>query len=119
MIATSSSTIMKSEARFRSASQTALLTSSRFVSSDSALYCATTALTTSEPIDGKTLSSQSRPKFCNVIMYSQQQLCRVVEGTYNLCRTMALQLLPQETRAMWCAKLSRSNLQGTVFDSAP
>ena len=63
-MATSSSTMLKSVARCRSASHTALLTSSRFVSSDSALYCATTALTTSEPMDGSTRSSQSRPRFC-------------------------------------------------------
>ena len=63
-MATSSSTMWKSSARDRSASHTAFDTSSRLVSSDSALYCATTALTTSEPMEGSTRSSQSSPKFC-------------------------------------------------------
>lgn len=45
-------------------SLTALDTLSRCVSSCSALYCATVALTTSFPMDGSTRSSQSRPRLC-------------------------------------------------------
>lgn len=80
-MATSSRTMEKSVARCRSASHTAWLTSSRFVSSDSALYCATTALTTSLPMDGSTRSSQSVPRFCTAAL----AVCFIFAGG-GMCR---------------------------------
>ena len=57
VIETSSSRMWNSVARFVSSSRTSRETASRFVMSCSALYCATTALSTSLPIDGSTRSS--------------------------------------------------------------
>jgi len=57
VMATSSSSMWKSRARFVSVSRTVLDTKARCVMSCSALYCATTALSTSLPIEGRTRSS--------------------------------------------------------------
>ena len=60
-MAMSSTRMLNSLARAVIAARTALLTASRCVSSCSALYCATTDLRTSLPMDGRTRSSQSGP----------------------------------------------------------
>lgn len=62
-MATSSMRMLNSCARLVSSLRTAADTLSRCVSSCSALYCATTAFSTSLPMDGSTRSSQSTPRF--------------------------------------------------------
>mmetsp|Transcript_16339 Transcript_16339/g.51345 ORF Transcript_16339/g.51345 Transcript_16339/m.51345 type:complete len:201 (+) Transcript_16339:387-989(+) len=64
VMATSSSWMLKSLARAVSPSRILWDTWSRMVRSWSALYWATTDLSTSLPIEGRTRSSKSRPSIC-------------------------------------------------------